>query len=835
MYSRLLSTLCGLLATSGAFAQGVPLASPAVAPATTKVPRGNSSLSGTVVDAITKKPVEYATVALLPEVGEQPLVGMAADEKGRFVFKSLAPGAYRISVSFVGYTARTLPVTLTEKDTDLGALELTGATKQLNGVTITGEREMVENKPDRLVYNAERDATNTGGTATDVLRKTPLLNVDADGNVQLRGSSNLRVLINNKPSALLAGNLTEALKQIPADQIKAVEVITAPSAKYDGEGSGGVINIVLKKNNLQGVNGNVGGGLGNRNQSGNASLNVRKGKVGFNGNLSLYSNQYPSRSQSTRTDFLSDGQIGQLEQRTSAKSTGNGRYGQIGLSYDPTPEHSFTLTVNNNSYLNQQPQRLFNQYTGGGAPRDTLYTRANDQRNESQNYDVSGGYTRTFAKQPNREWSVLAQHSRSRGTQRYTLDQYHAAEIEQGPVEYREQSRNLSVNRETTLQTDYVHPLKEKHTLETGLKAIMRGVGSDYSIDTLLVRRQDDFARSIRRSNAFDYQQNVLSGYGTYRFALGKKYSFSLGTRLEHTRIEGAFMGENGQFANQYTNLLPSLSATRNLKKPGQSLRASYSRRIQRPNIYYLNPFVRQTDPRNIFYGNPELNPEVTDNYELTYGTFGKTGSLNVSLYTRRTNNAIENVSFYNEERARAETTYRNIASNNSYGLNLYGSIKPKPKWQIGTNLNANYVRLRSVALNRRTERLVVNGGLNSSLRFGKNYTAQFYGGFWSGSVQLQSRYSGGGYYSLSLKRSFLKEKLDVTVNASNFLRDYRVFTYRTATPQFETAGTSYNYQRTVRLSASYRFGKIDTKPSRSRRSIRNDDQKGSGDSQSGG
>ncbi|HEX8349230.1 MAG TPA: TonB-dependent receptor, partial [Hymenobacter sp.] len=265
--------------------------------------KGTGVLRGSVRDTTTQKPIEYATVTLLPATGTSPLASTTCDDQGRFELKNLPGGSFRLQLSFVGYKARLQNVTITGQMTNLGTLTLTAMAHKLGEVTVTGERPLVETKPDRLVYNAEQDATNAGGTAADVLRKTPLLNMDVDGNVQLRGTSNLRILVNNKPSAMLSGNLADALKQIPADQIKAIEVVTSPSAKYDGEGSGGVINIVLKKNTLEGVNGNVGLSGGNRNQSVNGSLNVRRGKLGVSTRFNGSHNNYPSRSNSSRTDF----------------------------------------------------------------------------------------------------------------------------------------------------------------------------------------------------------------------------------------------------------------------------------------------------------------------------------------------------------------------------------------------------------------------------------------------------------------------------------------------------------------------------------------------------
>ncbi|AHJ99260.1 TonB-dependent receptor domain-containing protein [Hymenobacter swuensis] len=797
--------------------------------------KGPGRLSGRVVDAATQKPVEYATVALLPATGTTPLLGGTCDADGKFELRDLPTGSFRLQISFVGYGSRLENVTITAEPQTLGTLALTASAQNLGGVTVTGERPVVETKPDRLVYNADQDASNTGGTVADILRKTPLVNLDGEGNVQLRGTGNVRILINNKPSALLAGNLAEALKQIPADQVKAIEVITSPSAKYDAEGSGGVINIVLKKNTLQGTSGSVGASGGNRNQGLNGSLNAKRGVFGVNTKLSGFRNLYPFRSSTARTSFLPDGTTGQLTERTTSRNQGQGGYGQVELTYDPSPLHSFTLSGNGNLYANDAPQQLFNQYQGQPA-LDTLYTRDINRQDQNRSFDLNAGYTRTFGdKQPRREWSVLAQHTNNRNREQYRLDQYGAPEVRTGPLEYQEASRNLARNLETTFQTDYTQPFGEKNTLELGAKHIRRQVSSDYTLDTLLTGQQPGFVRSALRSNRFDYDQNVLAAYGTYNFSLGKKYAFSLGTRLERTGIAGEFQNEAGRFRNDYLNVLPNLNATRTLRKDGETLRLSYSRRIQRPHIYYLNPYVNQVTPNSVNFGNPELRPELAQLLELTYGTFGEKFSLNASGFVRRVGNSIERVSIYNQERARNETTYGNLATNTNYGLNLYGSWKPLTGWDLSSNISGDYTNLRSRQLNRVSRRASAYMNLNSSLKLGKTYVVQGYGGFWTGGVELQTRYSGGVYYGLSLKKTLLKEKADLTLGANNFLASGREFRSTTTTPDFINQGVFYSYQRNVRLSFNYRFGKLEG-GQRQRKSIRNDDSKGgSGGGQQGG
>jgi hypothetical protein len=261
------------------FSYGVTLAQ---APA--EQPKGNAKLIGAVIDGETNQPVEFANIALVNPDTQKPVDGTVCDDKGKFSLNKIPAGKYNVIVSFIGYESQTIEgVTIPEKreDINLGLIKLSTGAKVLNEVTVTGQKQLLEEKVDRLVYNAENDQTARGGDATDVLKRVPMLSVDLDGNVSMRGSSNIQVLINNKPSTIVASSVADALKQIPADQIKTVEVITSPSAKYDAEGSGGIINIITKKNNLQGLTLGVDAGIGLRGSNLGLNGNYRKGKMGF--------------------------------------------------------------------------------------------------------------------------------------------------------------------------------------------------------------------------------------------------------------------------------------------------------------------------------------------------------------------------------------------------------------------------------------------------------------------------------------------------------------------------------------------------------------------------
>ncbi|HLL93684.1 MAG TPA: TonB-dependent receptor, partial [Spirosoma sp.] len=247
------------------------------------LPRGNGKIAGVLMDSTTGKPVEFATIALLNAETNKPIDGATSDDKGKFLLSKLPPGTYRLQYSFIGYRDKRSDLITVARGTDLnlGAVKLSADVRTLSEVNVVGQSAMIEEKVDRLVYNADKDITAKGGDAGDILRKVPMLSVDLDGNVSLRGSNNVRVLINNKPSTIVASSVADALKQIPADMIKTVEVITSPSAKYDAEGSAGIINIITKKTTLQGATLDVNGGAGNRGALLGINGNYRVGKMGF--------------------------------------------------------------------------------------------------------------------------------------------------------------------------------------------------------------------------------------------------------------------------------------------------------------------------------------------------------------------------------------------------------------------------------------------------------------------------------------------------------------------------------------------------------------------------
>jgi outer membrane receptor protein involved in Fe transport len=816
--------LLGLLA---AFALAQPLAH-AQAPAAPAAAIGTGSLTGTVLDSLKKEPVPYATVVLLPPApNDKPITGVAADDAGKFSLTKLMPGPFRLRVSYVGYGTQTRNVTITAGATDVGTFRLPVAGTALDEAVIIGQKPVVEIRPDRMVYNADQDATNAGGTAADVLRKAPLLAVDGDGNVKMRGSSNFKVLVNNKPSPTLASNLAEALKSIPADQIKSVEVITTPPAKYDGEGTAGIINITLKKGVEQGLNGRASASGGNRNTNLGSSLNFKQKKLGFTS--SAYTGTWYNPNQAERERFGKQ-DLSTLSQRSTGTSNGRWYYGTLGVDYDLTDKQSLSLSGELNSYSGDENSNLFSTLTGPTA--NTRFSRNTTNIFSGLNAELTGTYTRTFA-QARREWSVLGQYARNTSTFGYDYDQFNnsTSSLGQEQADYREHSRGRTPGNEYTVQTDYTQPFGEKHTLEMGLKAIWRMTGSVADVDTLTRDVNPDFARSPRRATDFSYNQNVQAAYATYSVAASKKVRLSVGSRLERTALAADFRTTSSGFERSYFSLLPNGNAQYSFSD-NNSLRLAYSRRITRPYIDYLNPFVNRGDPQNIRYGNPGLDPELTDSYELSFNTNGKAGSLNISASVRSTGNAIEQVRLPTDVPGTTAQTFANVASNAFYQLNFYGSAKPAKNWDISGGPDVQYIVRRSPTLGISRSGFTAGLNFNTSYKLPKKFTIQ---GFVYSSLpqpDLQGRGAANLYYQLGAKKTFLNDRADLTLNFGSPFNQRWNYRSTTDTPFFNETNNYYSYQRSFRLSFGYRFGT--EQQTKQRKSISNDDVKGGGSKQGG-
>ena len=770
-------------------------------------PKVTGRVSATILDSVSKQPVEYATVSLVNAKTAKAVNGGLTDAKGKVSIQNIAPGEYKMIVGFIGYATKTIAVKTTPEkpDNNLGNLFLAGSSNTLSEVTIEGKKNVVENKIDRMVYNAEADATNAGGDATDVMRKVPMLSVDINGNVQLRGSA-VRVLINGKPSGTMANSVADALKMIPAEQIKSVEVITNPSAKYDAEGSGGIINIITKKSNAEGISGSVNASAGTRQNNGSLNLTAKSGRFSANTALGGFL-AYP---QETKTAFLNKISAGDILQNGMSDWKREGFNGSLGLDYDF------------NAYNNLSTNAKYNTFYNGGSSGSNIFANGIPTGNIVGNSDMSNGnldwnldYRRTSKKQ-GEEFSVAGQLTLGRNNNEFVNDERTAAGT---PISY-DESNNIGKNREYTLQTDYIYPFSKTVTFEAGAKGILRNIKSEFSQNS---------------ERDFDYDQNVGAAYSTIAFNLTDKIKFKGGVRGEYTEI--SFVDVNGNLnKNDYFNLFPNAILSQAIN-PTSTLKLAYNKRVQRPSLAYLNPFLNRTNPYSLMQGNPDLNPELSHNVELGYSTFIKGSMINASLFYRNTRNVIESINQkYTENGSTGKilTTYANVGTTQSFGANLFASYNPTPKWTLMTNIGLNTYEIRKTAgaiggMNEGTY-LNYNFFLRSATAFKGGWNVELYGVVNSPRYTYQSKTDPMFFYGGAVKKDIMKKQASIGLNMLNpFNRDLHIKTVTQSGDTYQTTNIYYPL-RQISLNFSYKFGKLKFTE---KKKIKNDDIKQ--DQQQGG
>ncbi len=800
---------------------------------TTDIVKGNAKITGKVIDSQTNQAVEFANIVLIDTKTSKAVDGTVCDMEGKFSLTKVAEGTYNLSVTFIGYETQVVEnVTVDKRDEiTIPTIKLSTGAKVLNEVVIEGQRSLIEEKVDRTVYNAEQDATTRGGDATDVLKRVPMLSVDMDGNVSMRGNSNILVLINNKPSTITASSVADALKQIPADQIKSVEVITSPSAKYDAEGSAGIINIITKKNTLQGATLNVDAGVGVRGSNLGLNGNYRKGKMGFSlggfGRAS-YNVKGSFRNETTTLDGGESFTTGQFAD--TRRNDLNGRY-TLGWDYDINKHNYMAASIrygvrNGNNYQDQ-----ITRETPIGNIVQVWDSKTKDKSN---NIDVSLDFTHTFEK-PQRELSFSTQYSRNNRDNDFFNSYYNDAFLE---IDSLGKNVNKSFNQEVTAQLDFQSPIRDNQMLELGAKNISRKVSSDYS--TYYAYPEGPYIEDTERqnsNNALNYDQNVTAGYISYTLTTKSAFSIKAGTRYEYTIINASLRNPNPEVGDpqipSYGVIVPSLNLSKKLKN-GNTLKVAYNRRIQRPSIQFLNPNRQASNPLYPSQGNPNLDPEYTNNYEVGYSTFIKGTTLNFSGFMRNTRGSIQSF----REVISGDTiltTYRNLGKEDGYGLSTFANININNKFTLNGGGDIYYAVLdnnRSGADHASNEGWVWSGRLFGNYSLPKNWAVQFFGFYRGNRVSLQGSQGGFGTYSLGIRKEFNEKKASIGVAAENFFTSSMKIKSETHTPTIDQYNVNTMRNMSVRLTFSYRIGKMgfdSQQRQRRRKSISNDDLKDGG------
>ena len=783
----------------------------------------SGTITGRIVDSTTHQPIEYASISLVTQADDKVVNGATTDDKGKFALTAIADGTYKMQVYFIGFKTGIKTNIVIDKNNSiitLGDFKLISTTAKLKEVEVTAEKGLIENKIDKMVYNAEKDVTSQGGVASDMLKKIPQVSVDIDGNVELQGNSNIRFLINGKPSTLFGNNIADVLQAIPASQIQSIEVITSPGAKYDAEGTGGIINIILKKVTAQGINGNVSVTGSTRNQTGSFNINGRKGKIGVNafvsGNALIPAHSITDMNRVT-TDPV-------LNQTTSFLQNGYSDFGRkslqggLGFDWDISAKDNFNVSASCNYF----------GYDGDGSSiRQTIVYDASDNPVSSfsdvinpsnhfhnLNYDWNATYKRKFKKEGQElEFSYNSSYGLNRN---YYWQRENYVNVD---TSYSgNYGNNPTINQETNFELNYTHSLPKDVTLETGGKLVIDNVNSN-SQQYLLNTSDNTFYEDVPLSTNINYNRYIYAAYVSATFKLFKWLDVKAGCRDEYTESNGFFSNSGVITFNPYNTVVPSAVISHTFAK-NQTFKIGYSHRIQRPDYHDLNPFVNTVDPYNVQTGNPNLRPEIGDKIELTYSkSFNKGSSINVVLFYRGNKDDIQSYVTYYPNYIIGDSTYHNVAvttrenvgREDNFGINIYGSVPITSKINVRTNISM-------------FQRYITNGNLAGSNTQGFNYRINMnatyevistliieaFGNFNSPRTNVQGKVPSFTTYSFAVRKQFFNKKFSVAITTANPFNKY-------INQKTELDGNNFTLYtdrqiplRSIGINLTYKFGKME-------------------------
>ena len=642
------------------------------------------NIKGIVIEKVSKQPLEYATIAFINPANSKTIAGGITNSKGEFTIATV-PGIYNIKIEFISFKSTEIINKKLSENTNLGIIALEEDATQLNQVEVRAEKSTVEIKLDKKVYNVGQDLMVKGGTVSDVLDNIPSVTVDVEGNVSLRGNDNVRILIDGRPSVAI--NIAEALRLIPADAIDKVEVITNPSARYDAEGGGGILNIILKKGKNNGVNGTIilsAGTPENTGASGN--INIRSEMANIFTTVGYNKRNNPGNTEVNQKNFNPDGSFkSYVEERRTNNRKSEGFNGIMGIELYLNKSTSWinTLTLRNNNGGN--PENIFFAITSA-ANSFTKTSRFNDLFRSSQDVEYATNFMKKFKKE-GAKLTIDASFSQNRdkdnsniyGNQIVPIFNFISSER---TTNLQSQSRNL-------IQSDYVLPIGKNSQFEAGFRGNYLSLNTDFKVEEDVLGN-NNFTINTNFTNIFEYIENVSALYSQFGSKINK-FSYLFGLRFENSDIEVNQITLQDFNTKKYTNFFPSAFLTYEIKE-GSSLSLNYSKRITRPRDRFINPFSQYSSNINLFQGNPDLNPSLSDAFDLGYlKKWGKT-TLSTSLYFNRTSDAFQIVrkergDLINGIPVIINTPF-NLATDDKIGFEFTLNYSPYKWWRLNTNFN---------------------------------------------------------------------------------------------------------------------------------------------------
>lgn len=793
---------------------------------------GDYTIHGVVQDSLSQQKEPYATVRLFRKGEGKPLVVATTDARGKFTLHYTKPGTYILQTAIIGKLPTKKELVLdADKVVELGTILTQDAGKSLATAEVVAARPLVKSQIDRLVYSMSDDPDAQTNTMLEMLRKVPLVTVDGQDKITVNGKANFKVYVNGKPNKMMSDNPSVVLKSFPASVVKKVEVITDPGAKYDAEGTSGILNIVTATEatttgytvtpTLYWSNRGWGGNFFGMAQIGKLTLSAHGG---VNGENSLRNTTESER------ELILDPVNHLLKTKGESYNHGTSGFGGLDASYDIS-KHDL-LSVSSSIYAGRQKGHgLSSTFLTGNAGTVYSYDNVNHRDSRYHGINTSVDYQHQFGKE-NQNLTVSYRFSSDLRNNK-TLNVYDNLQS----VPFALKDRRIdpdNKSQEHTAQIDFTSPLGENHTLSVGAKYIYRLNRSDNEEYSRLAGAATDFLPDVAQSLLYRHRTDISAGYTEYIYRL-KRFSLRSGLRFESSHIRVTYPnGTRAAFSTRLNDWVPSLNLGYNLTDT-QLLRLGYNLRIGRPDIYYLSPYVNHLSPEKISYGNPNLESETAHNFQLNYSLFSQKFSVNFSATYSTSYNGLTFYSFMKD--GVEHSTSGNFLHSKQWSFDTYLNVNPWKSTAFTLNGNLKYSDLKSYRTS--DHNYGFSGNIFAMLRQDLPWKLKFAlgaGATW-GDISLQGQGSEFKYYFLDLSRSFLEEdRLTVTLNGFNIFNPRQTLKNTTQTTMFRSS-ESYVIRGLSRVSLgiSWRFGKLRAVVKKTARSIENSDVKTGSSSQESG
>lgn len=769
-------------------------------------------IEGQIKDSITRKGMEYVSIRLFRAQDSSLVGGIYTDADGLFFLDQIAFGKYYVKVTFSGYQplVKSNVVVMPNKTAiNLGVLFLQpDKLMDLNEVTIKAKQELLTNSLDKKVYNVGEDLSTKGGTANDVLNNIPSIEVDQEGKISLRGDANVTILIDGRPSTLSGGNGKSLLDAFPANSIERIEVVTNPSAKYDPDGTSGIINIVLKKNKMRGINGNVSATAGTGNvYNGSASLSVRNAKMNVYGTYAYrYYEGFRNYESHIARQFPDS--MFYLDQYRDGTDLMVNHTAKVGADFYLKNNQTIGFGVTGTTGERERTGDLYNTRHGDNPLLQTSWTRMSSDPTNNRNMDLNVYYKKDFK---DNKGSISADFNQSFGRENifgyYEEDYNYTFGIPDVKANLLQQLRNQEQTRVTTAQIDYVRLSRKNIRFEMGTKAIVRRL----TVDAFSETRNNTtyfFEEDTLSNFQYEYDEQIYSAYGNVAHQY-KKFKFQGGLRLEQALQLPSLLSTNTSFRNEYFSAFPSGYVRYELNKESE-LNLGYSRRINRPSAETLNPFTSYADPFNLRRGNPAVRPEYINSFEVGYAVNKKKMNVTATVFYRQTNNVIQRVrEFY--DNGSAAVTYANINQSQSYGAEFVLIYRPFTWFRNILSANGSQI----VYQDDNTQYDFNNTGFNWSVKYAgtidfwkKTASLQINARYFSPIITAQGKALPRAAVDLSMEKT-LKKNWSVGLRLSDVFNTQE-FRLEIDQPTVYQRSRFKQETRRVYLTVTYKFGRYE-------------------------